>query len=193
MASGTGYIGGEAFEYVLYADASTPRPWALRAALEVAVGVLEANGPWVRLARAYVMTHSPGDCLYVPPAWLLDLDDRDRAAARAWRLMRGTLIPPESSQSLEHCWLEVNGIVVSVSNLGNGYPAYVMGRDDYYRRNKVTGEPVGLSPRTLRVAARQRGLGPELARWLHAQGVARAGRGSRDARIDSACRGDNAS
>jgi len=168
-----GQIGGEPFEFVLYAERDEPRLWALRAAITLTVDVLQANGPWLRLARAYVMTDAPGDCLYVPPAWLLDLDEHDRATSRRWRLMRGTLTEPASGRWFEHAWIEGHGIVVSVSNLRIGFPAYVMTRETYYARNGVRGTPFALSSRSLRVMARQLGLGPEFARWLHERGPSR--------------------
>ena len=168
--SSRGHIGGEPFEYVLYAEPDEPRLQSLRAAMTLAVDVLQANGPWLRLARAYVMTDAAGDGLYVPPAWLLDLDEHDRGTARRWRLMRGTLTEPASGHEFEHAWIEGHGLVVSVSNLRNGYPAYCMTRATYYARNGVRGVPLGLSARSLRVVARQRGLSPDLARWLHARG-----------------------
>ncbi len=170
-----GQIGGEPFEYVLYAEADEPRLWSLRAAMTLAVDVLQANGPWLRRARAYQMTDAAGDCLYVPPAWLLDLDERDHGTARRWRLMRGTLTAPERGHEFEHAWIEGHGLVVSVSNLRNGYPAYCMTRETYYARNGVRGEPIGLSVRRLRVVARQRGISPEFARWLHAWGLSPKG------------------
>ena len=112
--SSRGQIGGEPFEYVLYAEPDEPRLQSLRAAMTLAVDVLQANGPWLRLARAYVMTDAAGDCLYVPPAWLLDLDEHDRGTARRWRLMRGTLTEPASGHEFEHAGIEGHGLVVIV-------------------------------------------------------------------------------
>ena len=163
---GKAWVGGEGFALVIDEDAEETRAWHLRAAIWAAAAVLEANGRWLSLARRYVMTHEPGDCLYVPPAWLLDFDETDRAAARSWQLKRGRLVNPDTCQVFDHLWLEVGEVVVSVSNLRNGYPAYAIRRDAYYARNRVQGEPVGVSTRRLRAAARRLGIGPDLARWL---------------------------
>ena len=163
---GKAWVAGEALALVTDEAEDDSRPWHLRAAIWAAAAVLEANGRWLSLARRYVMTHEPGDCLYVPPAWLLDFDETDRAAARSWELKRGRLVNPDTGQVFDHLWLEVGDVVVSVSNLRNGYPVYAIRRDAYYARNRVQGEPVGVSTRRLRAAARRLGLGPDLARWL---------------------------
>jgi hypothetical protein len=151
---------------VIEEAADESQPWLLRAAIWAAAAVLEANGRWVSLARQYVMSRELGDCLYLPPAWLLDLDEENRAAARRWRLMRGRLLHPESGHGFDHVWLEVGDVVVSVSNLRNNYPVYAHRRGTYYERNRVQGVPVAVSTRRLRAAARRLGIGPDLARWL---------------------------
>jgi hypothetical protein len=168
---GQGSIDGEPFSYRIDAEPGEQRPWVLRAALWQAVAVLEANGPWVRLARSLVMTDAPGDCLYMTPAWLLDFDAANRREARRWRLMRGRLTNRETGKPFDHAWLEVEGadVVVSVSNLRNGYPAYAVRRERYYTRNGLQEPTAGVTTRRLRVAALKRGLGPALARWLHEQ------------------------
>ena len=167
---GKAWVSGEAFAMVVDEAADESRPWHLRAAIWTAAAVLETNGPWLSLARQHVMTHEPGDCLYVPPAWLLDFDETDRAAARRWQLKRGRLMSPDTCQVFDHVWLEVGDVVVSVSNLRNGYPIYAIHRDAYYARNRVQGEPLAVSTRRLRAAARRLGIGPDLARWLVATG-----------------------
>ena len=129
---GKAWVAGEALALVIDEAEDESRPWHLRAAIWAAAAVLEANGRWLSLARRYVMTHEPGDCLYVPPAWLLDFDETDRAAARSWELKRGRLVNPDTGQVFDHLWLEVGDVVVSVSNLRNGYPVYAIRRDAYY-------------------------------------------------------------
>lgn len=143
------------------------KPWQLRAAMLLGVAVLETHGRWIRRALAHVMTDAPGDCLYVPPGWLLDLDEKDREVARHWELVAGWLTHPDNGRGFAHAWLEREDLVLSVSNLKNGYPVYAMRRPVYYRKNGLQGTPARISSRKLRKAARQLGLGPELARWIN--------------------------
>lgn len=136
--------------------------------LAVAVGVraIEDNGRWVRYARAHrPIDGNPGDCLYVPPACLLDFDEAAKPAARRWRLGVGVLTTPDG-EPLFHTWLEYSGQVVSVSNLRSGSPAYVMEAERYYEQNGLRSEVLRLSPRSLRVAARRTNGGNPLARWI---------------------------
>ena len=135
-------------------------------AVAVAVKTIEENGRWVRYARAHrPFDGNPGDCLYVPPACLLDFDEAAKRAARRWRLAVGVLTTPEGDP-LFHTWLEYFGQVVSVSNLRIGYPAYVMEAERYYEQNGLQSEVLRLSPRSMRGAARHTGGGNALARWI---------------------------
>jgi hypothetical protein len=102
----------------------------------------------------------------------MDLDEMDRFIAKRWKLALGRLTSPVDGSAFLHCWLELDEAVVSVSNLKNGYPAYVKGRADYYRDNQLMGEPAYVSVRSLRAAGRRLGAGPALAKWLAARGGA---------------------
>jgi hypothetical protein len=132
-------------------------------------------GRWVEEALAWVPPpDAPGDCFYVPPACLLDMDATDRAAARRWRLAIGRLRTPDSGGRFIHCWLELGDAVVSVSNLRNGYPPYANDRERYYALNDVRDTPARISARGLRARALRWGLGPTLARWLASNGTTTA-------------------
>ena len=155
--------------FIVYAEEGAPEAPALRAALGEMLAVLDGRGPWVRLARAYVQPpNAPGDCFYVPPACLLDLDERDRRAARRWALAVGTLTHPETRHRFVHCWPERDGAVVSVSNLTQGYPAYANLASRYYQTNGATGHIALIRARALRTRARAASLGGALARWIAA-------------------------
>lgn len=135
--------------------------------LDKIVSVLLSGSRWTLFAAAHESVDGkPGDCLFLPPAVLLDLDDKDRREARRWRLALGRLTEPDSGEPFLHCWLEVCDTVVSVSNLRRGYPAYATARRAYYEKNGLVGEVDYVSARSLRYAARRLGGGSALAKWL---------------------------
>lgn len=154
----------------VYAEPGSETSLTLEKALAVMMVILQANGRWVRYALAHEATDGkPGDCLFVPPACLMDLDERDAGIAKQWKLALGQLTNPDDGSAFLHCWLEFVDAAVSVSNLKHGYPAYARTKRDYYRVNGLIGEPSYVSVRALRVAGRRLGAGPALAKWLAAR------------------------
>ena len=154
------------YPVIAYTDAEGGPSKTRSVAIAAAVKTIEDNGHWVRFARAHRPNDgNPGDCLYVPPACLLDMDEASRQVARRWRLVAGVLTEPEGDP-LFHTWLEYEGQVVSVSNLRNGYPAYVMDGETYYAHNGLQSSLARISARSLRAAARRTGGGNPLARWI---------------------------
>jgi hypothetical protein len=152
---------------VVIAEAGSREERRLRGALDVITSRIALPGPWVSLALAYEPpAEAPGDCYYVPPACLLDLDLLDGPAARGWALHVGWLTHLDDDRPFQHCWLQTADLVVSVSNLRRGYPAYAMTRGEYERRNRIRGLPRVISARALRIAAARQSLGPSLARWI---------------------------
>jgi hypothetical protein len=152
---------------VVIAEAGSLEERRLRDALDLIASRIAVPGPWVSLALAYAQpAEAPGDCYYVPPACLLDLDRLDGRVARTWALHVGWLTHPDDDRPFQHCWLQTADLVVSVSNLKQGYPAYAMTRCEYERRNRIRGVARVISARALRIAAARQSLGPSLARWI---------------------------
>jgi hypothetical protein len=154
----------------VFADEGSEESLMLHKALGVMLVVLKSGRRWVRYAAAHESVDGkPGDCLFLPPACLMDLDEADASIAKQWRLAVGRLTNPDDGSLFTHCWLEFGEAAVSVSNLKNGYPAYARTRSDYYRFNGVVGDPVFISARSLRVTGRRLNGGPDLAKWIAAK------------------------
>lgn len=154
----------------VFADEGTTDEVKLSRAVTMMLTVLKSRRKWAQqAAQLEPIDGKPGDCLFMPPACLMDLDEMSRGIAKLWRLALGELTHPETGKTFLHCWLEFEDAAVSVSNLKNGYPLYAKARAEYYSDNGLVGKPMYVSSRSLRVAGRRLGVGSDLAKWLGGQ------------------------
>lgn len=150
-------------------------------ALRFAASMMAGECPWYVSAKQYVMTPgSPGDCLFVPPAVLLDIDERYKSVAGPWALRVAVFEHPDTQLPFVHCWLVCGDIAVSISGQNVGRPMIAVAERDYLGFNRCLQGPVRITRRRLRAKARKWNIGNALAKWIsgHVDAEQSLGRGS---------------
>ena len=151
---------------VLPGKETAERPRAEKA-LRFAASIMVCEFPWYVSSQQFVMLpNAPGNCLYVPPAVLLDIDDSFRESAKQWSLQIAVFDHPNTGAPFTHCWLSYRDIAVSVSGLDAGRPLIAVPTDSYLRMNRCQNGPVRITRRRLRAQALALGISPGLARWI---------------------------